>query len=260
VPETIRFLLVCPVFFIFGCGREASPAAWTASDQTEVGFAVPGPLYNVIIPDSLTTTVLWGENYPLLVNTAAITDAVLTGDTVISGAEPFLSLERERVIMEHSIAVAMGDSIAGDSLQAYLADSSFLVFVTSPASGRIRILTGSGSTIQPGDRIALITGPPPDSLYILSPEYSLIRWPLNIPGCTVTDRGLQCTGAWPGEEAALPGTWSLRQQFIHEDGLRSYLLSTPGDTLPIIILGSTDTSKIIYSGLPLDSIPLLGWN
>jgi len=251
---------MCPVFLFIGCGNQTPAARWEAADRRQTGFAFPGPLYDVITPDSLDTPVIWSQNYPLLISTAAITEEVDKGDTVFSGAEPFLHLERERAEMELSMAEAIGDRAAQDSLEAFLSDSSFIVFITAPASGHIRILVEQGKTVQPGDNMAVITGAPPDSVYILSPVYTHIRWPENLNGCTVTDRGLQCRGAWPGEEASLPGTWSLRQQFIHEDGLRTYVVSSMGDTLPITIIGSTDTSRIIYSVLPLDSISLLGWN
>ncbi len=257
VLKTIVFTVFCLVP-CFGCGN-ADPMRETIPVTGEPGYVQAAPPYRVIIPDSLQTAVVWDQNSPLLINMVILEGSVQAGDTVLSGTDPFFSVEKERVEMALNIALAIGDSIAVDSLSAMLSDSSSFVFVTSPATGVLRNLPLQGSTLQPGDTIALVTGPPPDSVYILSPDYFHIRWPGNLQGCTVTDRGLQCYGPWPGATASVPGTWALQPQFIYEDGLKSFLLATTGDTIPITVIGSTDTSRIIYSPLPLDSLALIPW-
>ncbi|MCK5132263.1 MAG: hypothetical protein KAR40_08955 [Candidatus Sabulitectum sp.] len=234
--------------------REIVPVA-----SEEPGYVQPAPLYLVMIPDSFQTAVIWDQNSPLLVNMVLEDETVLAGDTILSGTDPFFAVEMERVEMALNIAEAIGDSIAIDSLFTLLSDSSSFFFVTSPAAGSIRSLAFQEGTLQPGDTIATVTGPPPDSVYFLSPDYFHIRWPENLPGCTVTERGLQCRGPLPGAATSIPGTWSLQPQFIFEEGLNSFLLATAGDTIPITIIGSTDTSKIIYSVFPLDSVALTPW-
>lgn len=259
VLKTILFFPVCLVLcFWFGCS-DATPARETVPVAAVSGYAHPGPLYHVIIPDSMKSAVVWDQSFPLLINAVSTENPVLNGDTILTGTDPYYSMEMERLEMALNIAEAVGDSFAADSLTAMLSDSSSFIFVISPAFGTIRNLAFHGGTLEPGDTIAVITGDPPDSVYILSPSYFHIRWPENLTGCTVTDMGLQCFGPWPGETTSIPGTWSVQHQFIYEDGLKSFLLAAAGDTIPITIIGSTDSSKIIYSEFALDSISLSPW-
>lgn len=241
-----------------GCS-DASPVREIVPVTAVSGYAHPGPLYNVITPDSLKSAVVWSQNLPLLVNAILQEEYVLAGDTILMGTDPLFSVEMERIGMALNIAEAAGDSVAVDSLTAILSDSSSFIFMTSPTTGTIINLVSPGSTLQPGDTIAVITGAPPDSVYILTPDYFHAGWPENLPGCTVTDTGLRCFGAWPGATASIPGTWSVEPQFIYEDGLKSFLLATAGDTIPVTIMGFTDTSKIIYSAFSLDSVSLSPW-
>jgi len=226
---------------------------------TETGFVQRPPLFNVIRPDSLEVPVLWIHNSPLLIRTVTSEFTVEAGDTILSGTDPFFSVEIQRLQMALSMAEATGDTAAVDSLTILLADSSNVVFITSPMSGIIENQAVQGRTLQPGDTVATVTGSPPDSVYILSPAYHHIRWPEDLEGYRITDRGLQCTGPWPGETAALPGAWSLQQRFIYENDLDSFVIAAAGDTVTVTIIGYTDTSKIIYSSFPLDSVVLISW-
>jgi len=226
---------------------------------TETGYVQKPPVFNVIRPESLEVPVLWIHNSPLLIRTVTSDHTVGIGDTILSGTDPFFSVETQRLQMALNMAEATGDTVAVDSLTVLLADSSAVVFITSTVSGIIEIQAVQGRTLQPGDTVATVTGSPPDSVFILSPSYHHIRWPEDLDGCVVTDQGLQCTGPWPGETATLPGIWSLRQRFIYENDLDSFVIAAAGDTVPVAIIGYTDTSKIIYSSFPLDSVALVPW-
>ena len=254
----VFFALCLVLCFLPGCTDEP-PAVRFVPLSEDPGFAQTAPLYIVTAPDSVRSAVLWDQNLPLLISLVSQNSTVEAGDTILSGTDPFFSVEIERLEMALSIAIATSDTIATDSLTIMLSDSSSFIFVTAPVTGAITTVVARGVTLQPGDTIAMITGAPPDSLYILSPDYFHIRWPENLQGYTVTEVGLQCSGVWPGERTSIPGTWSLEARFIYEDGLDSFLIAAAGDTLPITIIGSTDTSKIIYSEFPLDSLPLTPW-
>ncbi len=257
--KTIAFSLFCLVpCLILGCSDKV-PVREVIPVTGEVGYVQEAPSYNVVIPDSLKTGIMWNRSFPLLVHLVSQEEYMETGDTVLMGTDPFYSVEMERVTMALNIAEATGDTAAMDSLYTILTDSSSYFYVTSPATGVVETLSLPGSILQPGDSIASITGPPPDSVYILTPEYFHIRWPADLPGCTVTDSGLQCYGPLPGSETSIPGTWSLKPQFIYEEDLDSFLITAAGDSIPVTIIGSTDTSKIIYSTFPLDSIALTPW-
>jgi len=257
--KTKVFSALCLVLSLsFGCSKtDQSQVAVVAYSVT--GFVQAAPLYNVSAPDSLRTPIVWNQNSPLLVSILVLDEHVLAGDTILTGTDPFFSVEMARLEMALSISEAVGDTAAIDSLYSLLTDSSSFVYITSSMTGSILNLVSTGSTLQPGDTIAIVTGPPPDSLYILTPAYFHIRWPAPLPECTVTRQGLQCTGPWPGATTSIPGTWSVQPQFIHEEGLVSFLLSSAGDTIPITVIGSTDSSRIIHCTLPIDSTALIPW-
>jgi len=260
--KTIAFTVFCLVLYpVSGCSQkpETHPPVIQQVTATDTGFVHRPPVFNVIRPDSLEVPVLWIHNSPLLIRTVTSEFTVGIGDTIVSGTDPFFSVETQRLQMALSMAEATGDTVAVDSLAALLADSSAVVFITSPVSGIIESQAVQGRTLQPGDTVATVTSSPPDSVYILSPAYHHIKWPEGLEGCRATDRGLRCTGPWPGETATLPGTWSLHQRFIYEKDLDSFVIAAAGDTLPVAIIGYTDTSKIIYSSFPLDSVALIPW-
>ncbi|MCK5034562.1 MAG: hypothetical protein KAS73_01625 [Candidatus Sabulitectum sp.] len=258
--KTKVFSAFCLVLSLMsGCGEADPDEKIVVVAISETGFVQTAPLYHVSAPDSFRTALIWDQNSPLLVSMITRDEYTTSGDTVLSGTDPFFSFETDRLEMALSIARAVEDTASIDSLSALLADSSSFVYFTSSRSGSILNLVSTGSILQPGDTIAIVTGPPPDSLFILSPAYSHIRWPAPLPGCIVTTHGLQCTGPWPGASASIPGTWSVQPQFIHEEGLLSFLIAAAGDTIPITVIGYTDTSRIIYCTFLLDSIALTPW-
>ncbi len=256
--KTIVFSACCLVLGLaLGC-REETPARVMITASNEVGYVHAPPLYEVIIPDSLLTGILWGKSFPLLVHWVTVEESVEKGDTVLMGTDPFFSVEMERVGMALNIAEAIGDSSAIDSLYTILTDSSSYTYITSSSTGAIENLAFSDQVLQPGDTAAVVKGSPPDSVYILVPTYSHIKWPDNLPGSTVTDLGLQCYGPIPGATDLIPGVWSVKPQYVFENELNSFLISV-GDSLPVSIIGTTETSRIIYSTFPLDSLPLTPW-
>jgi len=262
VLKTIVFAVYCLVLYsASGCNRKPEvhlPAVRQPSAE-EFGYAHLPPLYLVIEPDSLEVPVVWNRSSLLFVRTVTHETTVESGDTILSGTDPFFAVEIQRLEMALDIAEVTGDSVAADSLKFMLSDSSSIVFITSPLTGTITDLATQGTTLQPGDTVAAITGAPPDSVYILVPAYNHIKWPEGLEGCRATDQGLRCTGTWPGETALLPGTWSVQQRFIYEDDLESFVVTTAADTVPVTIIGYTDTSKIVYSPFLLDSVALIPW-
>jgi hypothetical protein len=262
VVKTIAFTAFCLVLYpVSGCTGEPEthPSVIHQATANDTGFVHEPPVFNVIRPDSLKVPVLWIHNSPLFIRTVTSEFTVGIGDTILSGTDPFFLVETQRLQMALGMAEATGDTVAVDSLTALLADSSAVVFITSPMSGVIESQAVQGRTLQPGDTVATVIGSPPDSVYILSPAYHYIMWPKYIEGCRITDQGLQCTGSWPGETATLPGTWSLQQRFIYENDLDSFVITAAEDTVSVAIIGYTDTSKIIYSSFPLDSVALIPW-
>ena len=256
--KTIVFSACCLVWSLtLGC-KEAPPARAIVTLSGEAGYVHEAPLYEVVIPDSLKTGIIWNNSFPLLVHRVIAEESVEIGDTVLIGTDPFFSVEMERADMALDIARAIGDSSAIDSLNTILTDSSSYTYLTSPSTGAVESLPSSGITLQPGDTVTVVIGPPPESVYILIPTYSHIKWPDNLPGCTVTDLGLQCSGPIPGTTDCIEGIWSVKPQYIFENELSSFLISA-GDSIPVSIIGTTDTSRIIYSTFPLDSLPLTPW-
>ena len=256
--KTKVFSVICLVCFLLSACGEDNPARAIVTVAEEPGYVHEAPLYEVVIPDSLKTGIIWNNSYPLLVHWVMAEEFVENGDTILIGTDPFFSLEMERVGMALNIAEALRDSSAVDSLYTILTDSSSYTYITSPSTGAVGSLPHSGITLQPGDTVAVVKGSPPDSVYILVPTYSHIKWPENLPGCTVTDLGLQCSGPIPGTTVLLPGVWSVKPQYIFENELTSFLIAA-GDSIPVAIIGTTDTSRIIYSVFPLDFLALTPW-
>ena len=256
--KTIVFSACCLVLFTaLGCREERAARVINAA-SIEVGYVQTPPRYEVMIPDSLSTGITWDNSFPLQVQWVTDEDFVEKGDTVLMGTDPFFSVEMERVGMALNIAEAIGDSSAVDSLYSILTDSSSYTCITSSSKGVMDNLAFSDQILQPGDTVVVVKGSPPDSVYILVPTYSHIRWPENLPGCTVTDLGLQCYGPIPGTTALIPGVWSVKPQFIFENELNSFLVAE-GDSVPVVIIGTTETSRIIFTAFPLDSLPLTPW-
>lgn len=258
--KTIVFILFCPVL-LFSCSQQQESLELTVHPVRHLaGYVTSGPMFPVRIPDSLTTIVSWNSPVELVVVETRENRTVEQGDTLMVGSDPFLAMELDRLGMELQFAAATGDSSASDSLQALLSDSSMYIAVEAPVSGRAVIMISTGITVQPGDTIAAITGPPPDSVYIILPSEGHIRWPDVVPGCTGRGPELLCRGVCTGDSVSIPGVYRIEPRFVHEEGLRTFLLSTEGDTLDVTVTGSFQEFRTIYSHVQLDSIPLSAWD
>jgi len=258
--KTIALAVICPVLLGSGCGQEPGSTGGFHPQIAVTGYVQPGPLYPTARPDSMKNDLVWNGYSPLLV--VEITDAYLaeTGDTLAICSDPFLGIETERIEMELELATALGDTAAADSIRGMLEDQSVFIPLTCPFQGLIEIKIHIGETVEPGDVFAVIHGSPPDSLYMILPGAGHIRWPESIPGCLVTAGGLACTGSWPGDSVAVPGTYRVENQFIHEEGLNTFLLTMAGDTLPVTVLGNRNGFRIVFSPVTLDSLPLVMWD
>ncbi len=199
-------------------------------------------------------------NSPLVVVEAAPDGEAAPGDTALLCSHPFLSIETERMNMQLEMALATGDTAAADSLLAILNDPGVFVPILSPFEGTMDVRAAPGDLIQPGDTLASVKGPPEDSTYIMLPGPGHVAWPEGLQGCTAIQGGLLCRGDFPGDSAPLPGTYSVAGHFIHEEGLFTFLLSSAGDTIPVQITGSRNGLRTVFSLVPLDSVPLFGWD
>lgn len=259
--KTIVLAVICPVLFLSCRGEDGDSERVSGNTSTVLtGYARPGPLYATARPDSMVNNVIWSGNSPLLVVEINDAEQVETGDTLLTGSDPFLAIETERLEMELEFARAMGDTVAADSLRMIIEDPTAFVSVVSPFAGRTELLVSAGGTIEPGDLVAIVKGPPPDSVYVILPADDQIRWPGDIPGCQTTPGGLVCTGIWPGDSVSVQGIYSVEDHFIHEQGLKTFLLTTDSDTLPVTVMENRNGYRVIYSMVPLDSIPISEWN
>lgn len=259
--KTIASAVLCPVLGLSCAGKgQPEPVPVIRSTSSDTGYVLPGPAFSVTVPDSVVTPVLWADSHPLLLVETSGNGPVQPGDTLAMGSDPYLSLENERVLMELEMALATGDSAAFDSLSGILADSSRFIPLVSTAAGEAVILVVEGETIQPGDAVAQVTGPPPDSVFIVHPLPGQTNWPSGLSG-TISGSGMLVRSGHPPEgETTLPGIYLVEQRYIHEEGLRSFLLGAGGDTLQVHVAGTHDGLRIIHSETPLESIPLTAWD
>lgn len=253
------FSVLCLVPFLLACFSDQGQIEIITPNILESGYAQPAPFYDVVLPESINTYIIWDQRSPLIVKSMTQKTSVLNNDTILVGFDPFFEVEMLRLEMEIAIAEAVGDSALVDSLSNELDHPSLFTYVLSPSEGMIQLMTDIDNTLQPGDSIGLIVGSPPDSLYFLSPDYNHIRWPEDLAENIVTSEGLQFNGYPPEEPASLPGVWSIEHRFIHETELDSYLITITSDTIPIIVMGTKENAKIIYSVLALDSISVIPW-
>ncbi|PIE51256.1 hypothetical protein CSA37_12665 [Candidatus Fermentibacteria bacterium] len=260
--KTIGSALLCPV--LFGCGtnemqQPEEPAETDASAHT--GYALPGPAFPVSFPDSASVAVVWQEPHPLLVVDVSSAEREFSaGDTLLLGSDPFLAIELDRIMMELELAEAAGYSAEADSLAAVLADSSRYIPVTSVSDGRAEIFTDAGETLQPGDTVAVITGPPPDSIFIVHPLSGQLSWPSGVSGTVSPDGSLVCSGTCSEDSVVIPDFYLVGPEYIHEEGLNIFLITSEGDTLPVTVSGSVNSMRMIHSQSALDSVPLARWH
>ena len=257
--KTIIFLCVCPVFFIMTSCEQNKPVQIGNETLRECGYAISSQLFTVMLPDSINIPVLWEESYSFSVMFISDYSVIVEGDTVAFGVDPFFLLEKERIEMFLSIAEASGDFASIDSLQYLLEDSSAYSSILSPVNGLIEYRVVPDEMIQPNDTIALIKISPPDSIYFLLPEFDQISNSFTVSGATITESGMRFSGFPPIGKIALPEVWEVKSNYIYEDNLNSFLITNFYDTIPVTVIGFTDSTRVLYTSVDLDSIPLLLW-
>lgn len=256
--KTIALLLICPVL-VTGCGEEPPGELFTRTEIPE-GRAEAAPAFAVIRPDSSVSALLLSGDSPVRILETCGSEIVEPGDTAALGSDPFLQMETDRITMELEFAIATGDSLSADSLREVLADSSVFVPVLFSVGGRMELRVEPGDEIQPGDTVAVVTGPPPESTFVILPGSGHLRWPETLPGTRLASGGLQVSGTFSGDSARMPGFYSIASHFIHEEGLSTFLVTTEGDTVHVTVTGNANGARIVYSQLSLDSLTLAGWN
>lgn len=256
--KTIALCVICPVLFA-GCEKDA-PSDMFLAGEPLIGEAVISQTFSVEKPDSMTFYLTSPGNSPLIVIEVFTPETVESGDTVALCSDPFLAIETDRLIMELEFALATGDTTAADSLQAVLSDSSVYTPLLIQSAGRMKLFVSAGNTVQPGDTVASVTGPPPDSLFIILPQDGQILWPEPVTGRRLPSGGLMVSGYWPGDSTVIPGFYSVPSHFVHEENLSTFLLTDSGDTLHITVAGNRNGLRMIYSSVPLDSLTLSGWD
>ncbi len=257
--NSISLIIICPVLFGIGCGGEPSREIFPGTESPE-GFAEKAPAFAVERPDSMISYLVWSGDSPLMILEAYGSETVEAGDTAALGSDPFLEIETDRLTMELQFAVATGDSGFADSLRAVLADSSVYVPVIYNAFGRAELRVSAGEEIQPGDTIAAVTGPPPDSVFVILPGTGHLLWPDEVEGTRLPSGGLIVHGAFPGDSINIAGFYSVASHFIHEEGLSTFLITTGGDTLHVAVTANSNGTRTVYSTAPLDSLILSGWD
>ncbi len=260
--KTIGSALLCPV--LLGCGANDRQNT-EKPDETDLsfrtGYAVSSPKFPVSFPDSASVAVVWQEPHPLLVNDVSSAEREFAaGDTLLLGSDPYLPIELDRIRMEMELAEATGDSAEADSLKAALADSSRYIPVTALSAGIAEIFADAGETLQPGDTVAVITGPPPDSIFIVHPLSGQVSWPSGVSGTVSPDGSLVCSGNCSEDSVAIPDFYLVGPEYIHEEGLNIFLITSEGDTIPVTVSGNINGMKMIHSQTPLNSVPLTRWH
>ncbi len=257
--KTIIFLSVCPVFFVLvGC-KQNKPVQIGTETSRQLGYAVSSPLFAVMLPDSISIPILWEENFALNVLFLSDNSFITEGDTIAFGVDPFYILEKQRLEMSLAMAEASNNFSSIDSLQYLLEDSSAYYSILSSEEGLIEYKVLVDETIQPADTIALITSSPPDSTYFLIPDFEQISSSFTIPGATVTEEGISFLGLPPTGKVSLPEIWEVKSNLVYENNLNSFLVSVQNDTISVSIIGFTDSTRVLFTTVSLDSLPLLFW-
>ena len=257
--KTIAFTFLCPVL-VAGCGGGERNEPRSAAPSAEPVLAVASAPFAVEAPDSLRFPVVWSGRSPLMVLSVSPGGEVLSTDTAALCADPFLEIETERLEMELEIAIARGDTAAAIAIAEALADSSGYTAVLFGLSGTARVFTAPGVELQPGDTVAVVTGAPPESLFVVSPGSGHLGWPEGVPGTRLPDGGLLMEGALSDDSIFLPGFYDVPPDLVREDGLSTFLLSARGDTIDVVVFRTGGHTRTVFSPIPLDSIPLARWN
>lgn len=258
--KTTLLILICPVLTACrGSSDAPAPPVTAEGSDNGPGFALSAPAFSVRSPDPVRVPLLLSGSSPMDVLTAAGSGSVEEGDTLFLLSDPFLEVEDQRISMQIEMALATGDTALAGSLREMLSDSASYTPVMSPLAGSASVMVPPGRRIEPGDTLAVITGSPPDSTFIVIPPQGHLEWPEELDGTILSSGEILLDGPWPGDSVSLEGFYEIAPHFIHEEGLKTLLVTYGGDTLEVTVTGSLDGKRLVYSTIALDSLPLAGW-
>ncbi len=252
-------LLLCPVLSCgtgSGNGAVDLPASVPAAFMADQGVTVTA----TAITSRMEPLYFAGTGQMILdsVTTAA---TVEPGDTIARLRDPVSQFLESRITMEVALEDAIGNTASADSLRRILSSTPWFRYLISDREGPVTF-PHPGAILNPGDTVAMIsTALSGDSLWVLRSPLPLAFWP-PVPGLVLTqtspDTAL-ATGSAPSNSFVLPGTWELPATALREAGLRIFVLTASGDSLPVRILGQSPAGMFVYCEESLDSLPLIPW-
>ncbi len=222
-------------------------------------LAAPGVRLSARALESRPVPVLLAGSDQFLLDSVAAIGRVEPGDTLARLMDPVGAFLRSRTEMELALAGARGDTASADSLRAVLASPPWVRWVLSPLEGQVSF-PPRGLLLNPGDTLAVISARA-ESLWVLTSPVPLPYWP-PMEGLTIlgfsADTAL-VRGMVPESAFCLPGSWTVPGTALRESGLHIFVVSASGDSIPVRVLGETDSGVLVYSGHSLDSLPLVPW-
>lgn len=252
-------LLLCPVL---SCGTGNGDAAATLSRSEPAAFmADQGVTVSATIIASGIEPLFLAGNEQLVLDSVTTATTVEPGDTLARLRDPVSSFLESRITMEAALEEARGNTAGADSLRRILKSPPWFRYMVSDREGSVTF-PNPGALLNPGDTVALIsTAFSGDSLWVLRSPVPLEFWP-PVPGLVLTqtspDTAL-AAGIAPSHNFILPGSWELPATALREAGLRIFVLTASGDSLPVRILGQSPGGVFVYCGESLDSLPLIPW-
>lgn len=252
-------LLLCPVL---SCGAGNGDGAVSPSLPDPAAFiAGEGVTVTATAVESRMEPLFLAGTGQMFLDSVMAPGAVQPGDTLARLRDPVSSFLESRTAMEAELEEARGNTVAADSLRRILESPPWFSYLTAEREGSV-IFPRPGALLNPGDTVALMGSTvPAESLWVLRPSHPLEFWP-PVPGLvlTLTSPDSAVAEGWIGSQSfVLPGTWNLPATALREAGLRIFVLSASGDSLPVRILGESPAGVFVYCEQPLDSLPLVPW-
>jgi len=254
--KTTFALMLCPVL---ACGPESGGGPIPLRQDTTAVYAAEGPLITARKVNYQPGAVFLQGVEQVIVDSVTASGVVQPGDTLARLRDPLGVFTESRVEMDLARAVAQGATGVADSLRAILNSPPWITWALSPVEGEL-ISVRHRALLSPGDTLALLYTPA-DSLWVLVSPVSLGRWP-PVPGMTIIESSLDTAlarGTPIAENFTRPGTWVLPGATLREAGLRIFIMSASGDSIPVEILAETPGGALVYSEHSLDSLPLMPW-
>lgn len=252
-------LLLCPVL---SCGTGNGDGAVTLSLSDPAAFmAGEGVTVTATAVESRMELLFLVGTDQLVLDSVTTAATVEPGDTLARLRDPVSIFLESRITMEAALEEARGNTAGADSLRRILESPPWFRYLISDREGSVTF-PRPGALLNPGDTVALInTALSTDSLWVLRSALPLEFWP-PIPGLVLSqtspDSALAAGNAL-SHSFILPGTWELPATALREAGLRIFVLSASGDSLPVRILGESPSGMFVYCEESLDSLPLVPW-